>query len=73
MMKSGGVDFTLSEELVDSLQIMATRNNMKVTDVLKRVVVMQHYLETQLLQGKKILLQDAETNTVRELILRKQP
>jgi len=67
--KSSRLTVNLSEELVESLREMAERSGTTMTDVLKRAIEVQRYLEKQQDAGKNVLLEDPESNTVRELVL----
>lgn len=67
--KSSRLTVNLSEELVESLREMADRSGTTMTDVLKRAIEVQRYLEKQQDDGKNVLLEDPESNTVRELVL----
>jgi len=67
--KSSRLTVNLSEELVESLREMATRSGTTMTDVLKRAIAVQKFLEEQQDEGKKLLMEDPEANTIRELVL----
>src|SRR4051812_46567530 len=65
--KSSRLTVNLSEELVESLREMAARSGTTMTDVLKRAIAVQQFLEEQQDEGKKLLMEDPKGNTIREL------
>ncbi|CAN5427794.1 hypothetical protein BH11ACT8_BH11ACT8_01860 [soil metagenome] len=67
--KSTRMTFNLSEELVESLREMAERTGTTMTDALKRAIAVQEFLDEQQAEGKNVLLEDPENNTLRQLVL----
>lgn len=69
MPKTSRLSFNLSGELVETLREMAERNDTTMTEVLKRAIAVQRFLDEQKSQGRTILVEDPEAQTQRELVL----
>ncbi|GAB1516803.1 ribbon-helix-helix protein, CopG family [Actinophytocola sp. KF-1] len=60
----------LSQEVVDILRDLADREGTTMTEVLRRAIAVQKYLADEQDEGKNILIEDPEKNTVRQLVLK---
>lgn len=69
MSKTSRLSFNLSDELIETLRQMADRNDTTMTEVLKRAIAVQKFLDDQKSQGNTILVEDPEARTQRELVL----
>lgn len=67
--KSTQMTFNLSEELVQALQKMAERTGTTMADALKRAITVQKFLYEQESEGKNVLIEDAENNTLQRVLL----
>jgi len=60
----------LSEEVVDILRDLARRDGTTMTEVLKRAIAVQKYLADEQANGKNIVIQDPDDDTVTRLVFK---
>ncbi|QIK66838.1 ribbon-helix-helix protein, CopG family [Nocardioides sp. HDW12B] len=67
--KSTKVTVNLSDDVVKTLKEMAQRDDTTMTEVLKRAIAVHKYLLEQQEAGNKIVVDDPNAQTQRELVL----
>lgn len=60
----------LSREVVDALKSIAGRDNITVTEALRRSISTQKFIDDQQQDGAKILVEDKDKKTVRQVVFR---
>ena len=60
----------LSREVVDALKRIAERDNVTVTEALRRSISTQKFIDDQQQDGAKILVEDKDKKTVRQVVFR---
>jgi predicted transcriptional regulator len=64
------ISVNLSDEVVEILREMAARENVTMTEILRRAISTQKFLEDARAEGKTILLRDETTKEIERLIFR---
>ena len=64
------ISVNLSDEVVEILREMAARENVTMTEILRRAISTQKFLEDAKAEGKTILLRDETTKEIERLIFR---
>lgn len=60
----------LTEEIVDVLRELAQRDGTTMTEILRRAIAVQKYLADEQADGKKVIIEDPDNNTSRQLIIK---
>lgn len=68
--QSTKISVNLSPEVLAILKGLAKRNQVTMTEALRRAISTQHFLEEADRNGKAILLRDAETRETERIVLR---
>jgi predicted transcriptional regulator len=64
------ISVNLSKEVVNALRQMASTDNVTMTEVLRRAISTQKFLEDAQQEGKAILLRDEATNSTERVVFR---
>lgn len=64
------ISVNLSNEVIDVLREMAARDNVTMTEILRRAISTQKFLEDARDAGKAILLRDENTKETERLVFR---
>jgi predicted transcriptional regulator len=64
------ISVNLSNEVIEVLREMAARDNVTMTEILRRAISTQKFLEDAQAAGKAILLRDEHTKETERLVFR---
>lgn len=64
------ISVNLSTEVMEALKAMAERDNVTMTEAIRRSISTQKFLDDAQRDGQNILLEDPETNNVQRIIFR---
>ena len=64
------ISVNLSLEVLDALKEMAERDNVTMTEALRRSISTQKFLDDTLRSGKYILIEDPETHDLQRVVFR---
>jgi predicted transcriptional regulator len=64
------ISVNLSDEVMQALKEMAQRDSITMTEVLRRSISTQKFLDEAQRQGKALLLEDPETREVQRVVFR---
>jgi predicted transcriptional regulator len=64
------ISVNLSEEVLQALREMAQRDNVTMTEALRRSISTQKFLDDELRAGKRILIEDPETKETQRVVFR---
>jgi predicted transcriptional regulator len=64
------ISINLSEDVIKALKEMAQQDNVTMTEVIRRSISTQKFLDNAQREGKYILLEDKETKRVERVIFR---
>ncbi|MEU1165436.1 hypothetical protein ACFY0P_09255 [Streptomyces sp. NPDC001714] len=64
------ISVNLSEEVLQALRDMAERDNISMTEVLRRSISTQKFLDDEQRSGKRVLLEDPETKERQRVVFR---
>lgn len=59
----------MNVETAAALKECAVTNKISVTEAVRRVISLAHFIETEIGQGKKVIIRDEKTGKEQELIL----
>jgi hypothetical protein len=69
-MGSTKISVNLSDEVLQALRDMAQRDNVTMTEALRRSISTQKFLDDELRAGKVILIEDPETREKQRVVFR---
>lgn len=64
------VTINLPLETIDKINEIAQKHGLTMTEAVRRAIITESYLETQMDQGNKILIENPEKKTYSELVFR---
>jgi predicted DNA-binding protein len=64
------VTVNLPEETVEQLKVVAKERGISMTQVLREAIATQAYVDEQIKDGGKILVEKSDRKTIRELVFR---
>ena len=67
--KSIRLSVNMNSETAEALKELAERNQISVTEAVRRAISVAHFIEEQSRAGKSVQIEDPKTGKVRELIM----
>jgi Ribbon-helix-helix protein, copG family len=64
------VSVNLPREDIDLLRRIAEQRHITMTEALRRAIAMERFIEEALRNGEKLLIEDRDGKTVRQLVIR---
>ena len=64
------MNIELSDELAETVRVLANNRNTRISDVVRRAISLDNFLEEELSAGNIVILKNKITDKMREVVLR---